>query len=274
MARTAPARSSNGLLLLVLLLLLLLVGGLFLCHRQRHPAAPPAVSGLEIPAAHNGDTPLPHDGYTLGYRSDAGQAAWVAYLLTASEVAAAGVPRSNNFRPDPSVPGGSADNADYEGSGYDRGHLAPAEDLSYSSSSMNESFFYSNMSPQVPAFNRGVWRRLEELVRFWATAYDSVYIVSGPVLSAGLPVIGPHHVAVPQQYYKVVLRYGASGTEGIGFLLRNEPSAATLKSFAVPIDSVEHLTGLDFFPALPDEAELQIEGAVHPDAWRWTRKAK
>ena len=274
MPRPATARSSNGLLLLVILLVLALVTVLFLCRQQRKPAAPPpvAVWGLEVPARRNGDTPVPHEGYTLGYRSDAGQAAWAAYVLTRQEVAAANVPRSNNFRPDPAVPGGTADNRDYEGSGYDRGHLAPAEDMSYSPASMSQSFFYSNMSPQVPAFNRGVWRRLEELVRFWATTYDSVYVVSGPVLEPGLPVIGPHHVAVPHYYYKAILRYGSHGSEGIGFLLRNEPSAATLRSFAVPIDSVEKVTGLDFFPQLPDEQEVQIERTADLKEWKWTRK--
>ncbi|TCZ71777.1 DNA/RNA non-specific endonuclease [Flaviaesturariibacter aridisoli] len=274
MSRPAPARSVNGLLLLMILLVLVLVAVLFVCRQRQQRSGPPpvAVTGLEIPARRNSDTPVPHEGYALGYRSDARQAAWVAYLLTAQEVAAAHEPRTNNFRPDPAVPGGTADNSDYEGSGYDRGHLASAEDLSYSRRSMSQSFYYSNMSPQVPAFNRGVWRRLEELVRFWATAYDSIYIVSGPVLEPGLPVIGPHHVAVPRYYYKAVLRYGHNGTEGIAFLLRNEPSAATLKSFAVPIDSVESVTGLDLFPQLPDETEIRVEGKVREKEWRWTRK--
>ncbi|RYY92215.1 MAG: DNA/RNA non-specific endonuclease [Chitinophagaceae bacterium] len=137
---------------------------------------------------------------------------------------------------------------------------------------MSASFYYSNMSPQLPAFNRGVWKRLEELVRFWAGAYDSVYVATGPVLEDGLRRIGPSGVAVPERFYKVILLYGRQGTRGIGFLLRNEASAATLRSFAVPIDEVEQLTGLDFFPQLPDDVEARIESDPRVKEWRWTRK--
>ncbi|GAB4093475.1 DNA/RNA non-specific endonuclease [Flaviaesturariibacter terrae] len=277
MSRTAPSRSSGYLLLAIVLAIVVLLA-LFLLLRKgagRHadePGAVPLSGRLELPAARNGDAPLPHHGYTVGFRSDYHQAAWVAYLLTAAEVREAKAPRTNNFRVDPAIPEGGADGSDYEGSGYDRGHLAPAEDLSYSPRSMSESFYYSNMSPQVPAFNRGVWKRLEELVRYWAAIYDSLYIVSGPVLEPELHVIGPHQLPVPQEYYKVVLQYGQHGVKGIGFLLRNEPSAATLRSFAVPIDSVERITGIDFYPRLPDDQEVQIERSVDLEKWRWTRK--
>lgn len=274
MASSVPTRSVNGLLLVLILLLVLLIATLFMCRQSRAPqvAPPTAAAGLEIPAPRNEETQVPHAGYTLGYRPDAAQAAWVAYQLTAAEVRSAKAPRTNNFRPDPAVPGGTADDRDYEGSGYDRGHLAPAEDLAFSRRAMSESFFYSNISPQEPAFNRGVWRRLEELVRYWATAYDTLYVVSGPVLEPGLPLIGPHHVAVPHQFYKVVLQHGRQGVRGIGFLLDNEPSSATLRSFAVPIDSVERVTGLDFFPQLPDETELEVERAVDTGEWKWKKK--
>ncbi|RYY96503.1 MAG: DNA/RNA non-specific endonuclease [Chitinophagaceae bacterium] len=276
--------SSNGLLVLLLLLLLGLVLLLFVCRRAQRdagaastPAAGPAAGSperLEVPTPLPGDELVAHEGYSLGYRNSAEQAAWVAYLLTAAEVASPNTRRSNNFRPDPAIPSGTADNRDYEGSGYDRGHLVPAEDLSYSPRSMSESFYYSNMSPQSPAFNRGVWRRLEELVRYWATAYDSIYVVSGPVLEPGLRIIGPHHVAVPQRYYKVILQYSHGGAKAIGFLLNNEPSAATLKSFAVSVDSVEQVTGIDFFPQLPDETELELEGRYRVEDWRWTREKR
>jgi len=88
------------------------------------------------------------------------------------------VKRSNAF-PDYNVPEGSATNVDYQGSGYDRGHLAPAGDMSWSSQTMEESFFYSNMSPQVPGFNRGIWERLEDQVREWAIENQDIYVVTG-----------------------------------------------------------------------------------------------
>jgi endonuclease G len=95
------------------------------------------------------ETSLPvihHPGYSLAYDESSEQAAWVAYCLTAGETMAR-VERSNDFRSDPSVRSGSAAHSDYKGSGYDRGHLAPAADMAWSSTSMSASFFYSNMSP-------------------------------------------------------------------------------------------------------------------------------
>jgi endonuclease G len=281
---TRPGSKGSFILLFIIIVLVLI--GIYVYQAHRHDVPPSDASGspsgtgahpaalprLEVPAPHGGDMLVTHQGYTLGFHSDAAQASWVAYILTAGELATINAPRTNNFRLDPSVTGRQASDADYEGSGFDRGHLAPAEDLSYSRATMSESFYYSNMSPQVPAFNRGVWKRLEELTRFWATTYDSIYIVTGPVLKQGLPVIGPDQVAVPEQYFKAILLYGRNGVRGIGFLLRNEASAATLKSFAVPIDEVEQATGLDLFPQLPDEQENVIESDPKVAEWPWTRK--
>jgi endonuclease G len=284
MAFRSTRAGSKGSFLLLFILIAVVLLVLYFYQVNRHDVPPhaaarprsgqsaePGLSGLELPAPRPGEDALRHSGYSLGFDRWAHQAAWVAYLLTASEVNASHVSRSNNFRPDPSIDA-SADNSDYEGSGYDRGHLAPAEDQGYSAQTMSESFYYSNMSPQVPAFNRGVWKRLEELVRFWAKSYDSIYITTGPVLEAGLPAIGPHQVAVPRQYYKAVLVYGKSGVRAIAFLLRNEASAETLKAFAVPVDEVERVTGLDLFAQLPDDVENEIEKEVRMDEWKWRRR--
>jgi endonuclease G len=91
-------------------------------------------------------------------------------------------------------------------------------------------------------------------------------------LDDNLPTLDPDKVSVPHYYYKAILEYNSKGTKGIGFVLRNEASAATLKSFAVSIDSVEHLTGIDFFPRLPDEQENKIEADAEINEWKWTRK--
>jgi endonuclease G len=230
----------------------------------------PATGSMEIPALRPADEIVTHRAYTLSFNPKHEQANWVAYVLRGGQLHAAHFSRTNQFLIDSQAKPHSACDADYEGSGYDRGHLACAEDMSWSEATMKESFYYSNMSPQVPAFNRGVWKRLEELVRFWATAYDSIYVVTGPVLSKGLSDIGPDHVSVPKYYYKVILEYNPKGQRGIGFVLPNEASSATLRAFAVSIDSVEHMTGIDFFPRLPDDAEEKIESRADPDAWRWT----
>ncbi len=274
---SSKAKSST----VVLLLLLLLFVYVYTCYQQRQAPANPdyktadaVLQGLQIPAFTSSDQIIEHRGYTLSFIPHHQQAAWVAYILRGYQLKESRVEREGEFMVDPLAKPHSADDADYNNSGYDRGHLAAAEDMSWSALSMKESFYYSNASPQAPAFNRGVWKRLEELVRYWAEAYDSVYVVTGPVLQNGLRTIGHDNVSVPQTFYKAVLVYNAKAVQGIGFVLRNEASAATLKSFAVSIDNVERLTGLDFFPKLPDDAEQKIEGNFKETDWLWTRARK
>ena len=230
---------------------------------------PTRINHLELPAITNKDVIITHLGYTLSYNEKHEQANWVAYELTAEETQR-GVTRTNDFRPDTAVKTGSATNADYQNSGYDRGHMAPAADMSWSLQSMEESFFYSNMSPQVPGFNRGIWKKLEERVRQWAIENKDIYVVTGPVLTADLPVIGPDKVSVPRYYYKVILDYTLPELKGIGFILPNASSTMPLESYAVPIDSVEKVTGINFFPTLPDKQEQALEKTVCIPCWSWT----
>ena len=264
-----------------MLLLLLLFVYVYTCYQQRRVSANPdykaadaVLQGLQNPALVPSDQIIEHRGYTLSFKPQYQQAAWVAYVLRGYQLKESHVERDGEFVVDPLAKPHSADDADYNNAGYDRGHLADDEYLIWSAQSMKESFYYSNASPQVPAFNRGVWKRLEELVRYWAEAYDSVYVVTGPVLQNGLPTIGHDKVSVPQTFYKAVLVYNAKAVQGIGFVLRNEASAATLKSFAVSIDNVEKLTGLDFFPKLPDDVEQKIEDNFNEADWLWTRARK
>ena len=124
---------------------------------------------IELPAPVAGEQQISHLGYTLSYNEKHEQASWVAYELTAGELRGT-IARTDNFKADASVTTGSASLADYRGSGFDRGHLAPAADMKWSREVMSESFFMSNMSPQEPGFNRGIWKKLEGKVRDWANA--------------------------------------------------------------------------------------------------------
>ncbi|HEY3371448.1 MAG TPA: DNA/RNA non-specific endonuclease [Prolixibacteraceae bacterium] len=222
----------------------------------------------EIPRVEKGDVVISHVGYSFLYKEEYEQSSWVAYELTKEETQKV-VKRSNQFKPDPAVSTLTANNADYAGSGYDKGHLAPAADMGWSATTMAESFYFSNMSPQVPGFNRGIWKKLEELVRSWAIENNSLLIVTGPVLKDGLKTIGPDHVAVPELFYKVILDNHEPEIKGIAFLIPNASQSASLQSFVVPIDSVESVTGIDFFPNFPNEAT--IEKTSSTDQWSWTR---
>jgi endonuclease G, mitochondrial len=225
------------------------------------------IAGLETPMLREGDSLVLHTGFALVYNEKHEQPDWVAYELTRDEVY--GIhDRADNFRADPSINTDSASLADYRGSGYDRGHLIPAADLKWSLEAMSDSFYMSNMSPQEPDFNRGIWSKLEAVIRNMAVKEGSIHVVTGPVLTDGpYPTIGDNEVSVPNQYYKVVLDYVEPELKAIGFLLPNEGSQQPLAEFATSIAHIEQVTGLDFFPQLPDDIEAELESSVNVSLW-------
>ncbi len=222
---------------------------------------------LEIPSISNPSAVIEKNFYTLQYNEKFEQADWVAYELTREEVEGSAV-RNDSFKPDPDVNTGSASLEDYKGSGYDRGHLAPAADMKMSAVSMSESFFMSNMSPQHPGLNRKIWAKLESYVRTWAYDNGSIYIVTGPVLNKdSYPTIGENEVAVPEYYYKVILDYTEPEIKAIGFILPNEKALQPIEAYAVSVDTVEMLTSIDFYPLLPDGEEEIIESVFNIELW-------
>lgn len=232
-------------------------------------------NSLCIPA-HTPDAPIySYSGYILQYAEKFEQADWVAYELTKEEVFGNVAERSNKFKSDPKIKTGSASDADYKKSGYDRGHLAPAADMKYSAEAMSDCFYYSNMSPQVPAFNRGIWSTLESIVRYWAVTNESVLIVTGPILSKPpYPTIGPDHVAVPEYFYKVILDYRLPEIKGIAFIVPNKKNDKTIDSYACTIDEAERISGIDFFPELPDDEETTVESAFDLNLWPMIRYSR
>ena len=209
---------------------------------------------------------LEYTGFTLQYNEEHEQADWVAYVLTREEVLGK-VKRKDAFRADKEISSGSATLKDYKASGYDRGHLAPAADMRWDKTAMKESFLMSNMSPQLPKFNRGIWKRLEAIIRTFAYNNESVYVVTGPVLSENLHDLGENDVSIPEYYYKVVLDLEGDETKGIAFLLPQTAVGKDLTKYAVTIDSVEAVTGLDFFHSLEDELEESHESEFDLNKW-------
>ena len=196
--------------------------------------------------------------FSLAYNENAEQADWVAYRLYPNSINKK-VKRKNNFRKDHKVITSSASLEDYKGTGYDRGHLAPAKAMSYNKQSISESFLMSNMSPQLPSFNRGIWKRLESQVRDWIAISDSLYVVTGPVLNSSLPTIGVNKVSIPKAYYKTILRFYRGDVNGIGFLLKHEKSSKKIADFATSIDTIEKITGLNFFYLLDSVQQQKVE---------------
>ncbi len=216
---------------------------------------------------------ITHEAYELYYVNDAEEAAWVAYTLTENHLNGP-YHRSNNFESDPLVRQGSATNYDYAHSGYDRGHLAPAADFSWSNSAMQESFYYSNMTPQDPSFNRGKWKELEEQVRSWTEQYHTVTVVTGPVLTNTNTRIGPDKVVVPQLFYKIILTYKNGVPQAIGFLMKNHALQEALPSYVTSIDKIEEISGINFFEGMADSIENKLESSVNIQQWDFVRKVQ
>ena len=207
-----------------------------------------------------------HTYYTLSYNEVYEQANWVYYSLTDSMVLNAGVERSNNFKMDKLVVTVSAKSSDYTKSGYDRGHLCPAADMGFSPVAMQESFLMSNISPQAPDFNRGIWKELETTVRKWVLKERQLYIVAGPVFKNNKGSIGKEEVLVPGYYFKIIYD-PTDNPKLIAFVFPNQKSDRPLTDFAVTADEAEQLTGLDFFSQLPDDKENKLEGKIQLAGW-------
>ncbi len=221
-----------------------------------------------IPVSQGTDQLIHHRFFSLGYSEAHEQPSWVAYTLTRDQLNMKKYPRPDNFRPDYAVRTRSAFHRDYTGSGYTRGHLVPAADMSFDSIALEETFYMSNISPQTRSFNNGVWRELEEGTRDWVWKFGKLYIVTGPILSNVLGTLGKNKVSVPQSFYKVILDLEDPEVKGIGFVIPNRLVNEPLSNFVHSIDRVEEITQIDFFPELMHgQLEERVEQTVDIELW-------
>ncbi len=224
---------------------------------------------IEIPAKIQGSQEriIIHTGYTVSYNPAWKIPNWVAYELTREEVEG-NVPRYDTFLPDPEVSEDeSATTYDYKNSGWDRGHMAPAADMKWSKQAMKESFYLSNICPQNKNLNKGVWNDLEIQVRELARQKGKIYVVCGPIVANQPKRIGLNKVAVPDAFFKVLLQNDNNNWAAIAFMFPNKCGRKPLSTYAMSVDDMQIMTGIDFFPALPDSIEQKIESQVDFTKW-------
>lgn len=229
----------------------------------------PAVKAYESSKTVVGHEIQRYAGFTLCYREDYELPEWVAYCITKSELAKE-ASRSNDFHFDTKISTGSADPSDYTRSGFDRGHIAPAADMAFSAQAMHDSFSMSNMTPQTPALNRGIWKNLEEQVRKWVSSFGAIYVIAGPVLDkkpSELKAIGKNAVSVPEEFYKVLLTKSGDSVIAVAFIFPNDKPKGSIWDYAVSVDEAEARTGLDFFYLLDDVREKSAEKTFSPLDW-------
>jgi len=160
---------------------------------------------------------------------------------------------------------------DYSRSGYDRGHMCPAGDNKNDEQAMSESFMMTNICPQDHDLNSGWWNDLEIRCREWANDGADLYIVCGPIFDSTSPKkIGSRknvRISVPDRFFKVILMMG-NAPKAIGFIVPNLDLHESLSKYAVPVDRVEKVTGIDFYPNLPDGLERKVERDCKPVDWK------
>lgn len=208
--------------------------------------------------------------YTVSYNITTFCPNYVAWHLTPERVNGS-VSRTNNFHPDESLDFElQVVSSDYSNSGLDRGHMCPAADNKDSRESMEDSFTLTNICPQNRSLNAGPWNDLEIQCRNWVLQYDDLYIVCGPIFESNTPnTIGKEgrmRIAVPDKFFKVVLRMGDK-PQAIGFIYDNTQEGRSMRTASLSVDAVEEITGIDFYPALPDNIENEIESEHNPQAW-------
>jgi len=209
-----------------------------------------------------------HKYYTLSYSEKHEQAEWVAYNLNAAHIASSNFKRPY-FEKDPKVKTQSAHYKNYSNSGYDKGHLCPAGDRKFSKFAHDETFLTSNISPQEHQFNAGIWNRLEQKTRYWATKYKSLYVITGGILEDSSKSIGSEKVTVPTNFYKIILDFHEPEIKAIAFLIPHEDSEKALYKFVTSIDNIEEITGIDFFPEIEDTLENKLEAASNYSNWNF-----
>ena len=225
---------------------------------------------LPKPLNRTDEKTLVHEGYTCSFNTSRLTPTYVAWCLTRERVKGK-VKRTNFFDVDPSVESRyQVRHSDYSGTRFDRGHMCPAADNQHSQKAMVECFYMTNMCPQRHALNSGAWNDLEIQCRSWARNYGKVYICSGPIYDKKpYQTIGNRRscrIAVPDRFFKVVLMVGRQ-TKAIGFIYPNGSANKEMRSYAVSVDKVEQVTGLNFFYLLDDKIENQIEKECKPSAW-------
>jgi len=189
------------------------------------------------------------EGYEGVYSKKMQQPLYVHYMLT-RDCACGVVKRSNNFSEDSLTVIPLLDY--YKGSGYDRGHLRPADHSKCSESQMKSTFRTVNLAPQLPSFNRGSWRSLEQYTKNLLTEYDSLEIYSGPIFKGEKKYLVAKEVRIPEAFFKAIK---INDTLFLGFILDQNGKSIELVETIVSINEIEKITKIDLFPGTPEQIE-------------------
>ena len=224
---------------------------------------------IERPAPLKGKSEiiLNRKGFTVSYNKENKIPNWVAWHLTSEHVDGK-YKRTGGYQEDTEVPIPRATKEDYGSTRWSHGHMCPAADNKWDEKAMTESNLLTNICPQDKSLNSGLWNRIEQDCRKWAKKFGDVYIVCGPILlNKEHETIGENKVVVPEAFFKVISCLNPK-PKAIGYIVRNNEGTKKKDQYINTVDEVERITGIDFFPALPDEIENDVEAYSNLEDWK------
>lgn len=270
------------------LVIALIVGGIILINRPKEPTGtqpflPPVVGNVHltmgIPSKATRDIQNANDyliddnqrPYALSYNNTKRIPNWVSWQLNKSWLGTA--PRTNDFRADPTLPKGwyQVKSSDYNGSGYDRGHMAPSADRAKDTATNSATFLMTNIVPQTPDNNRDVWESLESESRRLANQGKELYIIAGGVGEKG--TFGAAKISIPASTWKVIVVLDKPGLRAANVTNKTRVIAVdvpniqgikdkTWRDFRVSVDQLEAKTGYNFLTNVPEAVQTAIESRV------------
>ncbi|TLU54627.1 MAG: DNA/RNA non-specific endonuclease [Chlorobium sp.] len=221
--------------------------------------------GAPVSSVTNNDQYLLRTTYAVHYLYRTKTAEYVCEHLTKNAISGP-AKRKDDFRPDPELADSVRANLSDYNKTYDRGHLDPADDNTQSAKIMSECFLLSNMVPQNPNLNRGMWKKLETVVRNWVRKGKDLYVITGTVYGSTHRKIGRDSIGVPMAMWKVIV--DRKSRKFIGFKIPNAAvSSSDLPKYAVPISDITKETGVTFFPALPPDLLTEKNSAPKLVDW-------
>ena len=236
----------------------------FLCANKS--CAPNECIEIPAPLYGNNEIILKRKSYIVSYNKETKIPNWVAWHLTA-ENTDGDLKRTGGYQEDKDVPIPRAKKEDYKNTKWSHGHMCPAGDNKWDEIAMRESNLLTNICPQDRSLNSGLWNKIEQDCRKWAKKYGDVYIVCGPVLlNRKHETIGENKVVVPEAFFKVILCLRGT-PKAIGYIVRNNEGKKKRDQYINTVDEVERITGIDFFPKLPDDLESKVEAYSNINDW-------
>ncbi|MCH5226068.1 MAG: DNA/RNA non-specific endonuclease [Muribaculaceae bacterium] len=210
-----------------------------------------------------------YTSYILSFNKDTKTPNYVSWELLSSELNGSAKRDDYDFWQDKDLEGCPTKDYQYNTYKYQRGHMCPAADNTWSADAMRDCFSMANMAPQYASLNEKIWGTLENNCRTWARKLGSLWIICGPLYAdSDDKRIGASGVLVPSSYFKALLYYDGKDSKAIGFIFRNGANNGNLyDDFSMSIDDLEEQTGYDFFPALPDDIENAVEAEHDPSFW-------